>query len=224
MERTKAQRKAEREYEKKRGERSKVWAGVLYPESAPEDWLEKLRGLMVDALVSPLHDKDVNPTGEPKKAHYHVMLLFGSMKTAEQASEALRTFGCTVSPERVRNTRGYARYLCHMDNPEKYQYDRSGVVAVGGADYLSLIGLPTDKYDMLAQMMDWCDEQGIYGYATLARYARAHRPDWFRCLADNGTVMMKEYLKSARWEDEQAYGRALKRDASAKEGGGSDEA
>lgn len=204
MARSEAQKNADKAYEKKRSERSKVWAGVVYPDSAPEDWIDRLRSLMIDAFVSPLHDKDCNADGEVKKAHWHVLLMFGSMKTQEQAREAMEQFGCTVSPERVRNTRGYARYLCHLDNPEKCQYNQSDVIAIGGADYLTAIGLPTDKYDILIQMQDWCDANKVYGYATLVRYARSNRPDWFRCLADNGTVMMKEYLKSARWEDQIA--------------------
>lgn len=201
MARTEAQKNADKAYEKKREARSKVWAGVVYPESAPQDWQDKLRELLIDAFISPLHDKDCNADGEVKKAHWHVMLMFGSMKTAAQAKEAFQSFGCTVEPQRVRNTRGMARYLCHMDNPDKYQYNQADVVAIGAADYLSAIGLPTDKYDILIQMQDWCDANKVYGYATLVRYARSNRPDWFRCLADNGTVMMKEYLKSARWED-----------------------
>ena len=53
--------------EKKENLKKRNWTFVLYPESAPSDWIEqlKLSGLM--CAVSPLHDKDVNPTGEPKK-------------------------------------------------------------------------------------------------------------------------------------------------------------
>ena len=152
MARTEAQKNADKAYEKKREARSKVWAGVVYPESAPQDWQDKLRELLIDAFISPLHDKDCNADGEVKKAHWHVMLMFGSMKTTAQAKEAFQSFGCTVEPQRVRNTRGMARYLCHMDNPDKYQYNQADVVAIGAADYLSAIGLPTDKYDILIQM------------------------------------------------------------------------
>ena len=42
------------------------WAFVLYPESAPEDWKEQLRLSGLQGAISPLHDKDINPTGEPK--------------------------------------------------------------------------------------------------------------------------------------------------------------
>ena len=52
--------------------RSRSYATVVYPESAP-DFLERLNDLKVPCFVSPLHDKDINPTGEAKKPHYHVL-------------------------------------------------------------------------------------------------------------------------------------------------------
>ena len=39
----------------------------------------------VPAFISPLHDKDMNPTNEPKKPHYHVIITFDSVKTTEQS-------------------------------------------------------------------------------------------------------------------------------------------
>ena len=53
-------------------------------------------------------------------------------------------------------------------------------------------------------MMDFVDEQGKYAYAYLLRFARANRPEWFRCLCDNGTYVMKEYCKTAAFDARQA--------------------
>lgn len=53
-------------------------------------------------------------------------------------------------------------------------------------------------------MMDFVDEQGQYSYAYLLRFARANRPEWFRCLCDNGTYVMKEYCKTAAFDARQA--------------------
>lgn len=47
--------------------RYRNFATVVYPESAPENWLEILAEQFVPAFVSPLHDLDVNPTGEVKR-------------------------------------------------------------------------------------------------------------------------------------------------------------
>ena len=64
----------------KRVGRTRNFATVVYPDSAPADWKEKLDQLHVAAFISPLHDKDINPNGEPKKAHYHVLVMFEGQK------------------------------------------------------------------------------------------------------------------------------------------------
>ena len=58
------EREAKRRYDKKRaGTRTRNFATVVYLESAPADWMEQLDQHHIAALVSPLHDKDKNPSG-----------------------------------------------------------------------------------------------------------------------------------------------------------------
>lgn len=183
--------------------RSQNWATIVYPESAPKDWLDILGNLKIEVLVSPLHDKDKNPTGEEKKAHYHVIIIFPSVKTEEQAKEVFETFG-GVGAERVASIRGYARYLCHLDNPEKHIYDTKQVLSFGGADYFSLITLVTDKYVTLAEILDFCDDNDVMYYSQLIRWCRQNKFEWFRVLCDGGSFMVKEYLKTAEYERKHA--------------------
>lgn len=178
--------------------RTRNFATVVYPDSAPENWQEILSDQFVPAFISPLHDKDKNPTGEPKKSHWHVMLMFDGVKTIDQAAEIFEKIG-GVGCEVVQSQRGYARYLCHMDNPEKEPYNAENVRQLCGADYNGSIGLVIDKYKALGEMIDYCDENGIVSYSELLKYCRMERFDWFRVLCDNGTVVMKEYLKSKLW-------------------------
>ena len=117
--------------------RTRNWATVVYPESAGENWVDKLKALIVPALISPLHDKDTNADGTAKKNHYHVMVLFDGVKTQEQARDVFDEIA-GVGAEPIKSVRAYARYLCHMDNPEKAQYDVSDVQTLGGVDYQSL--------------------------------------------------------------------------------------
>lgn len=180
--------------------RARAWASVVYPESMPENFFDIIGEMKVPVLVSPLHDKDINPTGEEKKAHYHVLMYFEGKKSLSQVSELTSSFG-GVGCEKVASLRGYARYLCHLDNPEKHQYSVEEVRAFGGIDYMSTIGLPTDRYKAIGEMMDFIDEQGITSYAKLLRYSRNNRFDWFRILCDNSTYTIKEYLKSITWEN-----------------------
>lgn len=178
--------------------RTRNFATVVYPESAPEGWQDILVEQFVPSFISPLHNEDINPTGESKKEHYHVVIMFDSVKTCEQAKEIFEKIG-GVGCEVVQSLRGYARYLCHLDNPEKHQYKIEDVRCLCGADYTSTIGLATDKYKAVGEIIDFCIEKHIVSYAQLLIYARNERYDWFRVLCDNGTVVVKEFLKSLEW-------------------------
>ncbi len=184
---------------KKPDSRARNFATVVYPESAPEGWLDKLTELMIPAFVSPLHDKDENPGGEPKKLHHHVIVMFEGKKSNEQIQEIFDLIG-GVGLEVVKSIRGYARYLCHLDNPEKAQYSPDEVRSFCGADYMGTIGLPIDKYKAIGDMMQFVKDEGITAYSDLLDYSLIHRPDWFRTLCDNGSYVMKEYIKSYSWK------------------------
>ena len=45
-------------------QRTRNFATVVYPDSAPDNWLSALEDTHVTSCVSPLHDQDVNPDGE----------------------------------------------------------------------------------------------------------------------------------------------------------------
>lgn len=189
--------------EKQRDTRARNFATVVYPESAPEGWMSILDEMHIPAFVSPIHDKDLNPTGEEKKAHYHVVIMFDGKKTMDQARDVFSQIG-GVGCERVSTIRGYARYLCHLDNPEKTQYKIEDVTALSGADYTGVIGLPIDRYKTIREMCIFCRENDVDSFADLSDYAMENQFDWFRILCDSGAVYMREYLRSRTWTKEKA--------------------
>jgi len=182
----------------KRETRVRNFATVVYPESEIENWRGILQDMCVPAFISPLHSLCEDPDGAKKKPHYHVLLMWDSVKTMTQAQDVAAKIG-GVGCEIVQSLRGYARYLCHLDNPEKTQYEIDRVIALSGADYLTIIGLPSDKYKCIGEMIDFCDDNLIISFSDLLRYARQHRYDWFRLLCDNSAFVMKEHLKSMCW-------------------------
>lgn len=181
--------------------RTRNYATVVYPESAPADWIRLLQEQCVPALISPLHNKDLNTDGTPKKEHYHVMILFDGVKTIEQAKEVFEVIG-GVGIEPIKCARAYARYLCHLDTytPNKARYDVEDVISCSGADYQTMINLAADKYSAIGEMIEFCLQNGIVSYAQLLLFAKDSRKDWFRVLCDNGTVTMVQFLKSHYWE------------------------
>lgn len=180
--------------------RTRNYATVVYPESAPDDWISIIDGERIPTLISPCHDRDINQSADntPKKPHYHVIVMFSSVKTKAQAKAIFDKIG-GVGCEAVQSIRGYARYLCHLDNPEKAQYDQAGVIALNGADYFSNIEIATDKYKAIKEMIQWCKSNDVVSYATLFEYAMEERTDWFRVLCDSSTMVVKEYLRSYAW-------------------------
>ena len=121
--------------------RARGYAFLLYPESAPEDWRSIIDDWHVPWAESPLHDQDVNPgTGEVKKAHWHILLNFDSVKSYDQVTELLSQLGdgATV-PQKLNSVKAMLRYFCHMDNPEKFQYSRDDIIGHGGLDVDDLL-------------------------------------------------------------------------------------
>ena len=63
---------------------------------------------------------------EKEKPHYHVILSYKGNKSFEQIDEIARLLHAPI-PQRVNSLTGAVRYLTHMDNPEKYQYESSDI-------------------------------------------------------------------------------------------------
>lgn len=188
-----------------REQRTRNFATIVYPDSAPKDWIEKLNQLHVAALISPLHDKDKNPSGEPKKPHYHVMIMFEGKKDYENQIKPIFDEIGGVGRETVNSARGYARYLCHLDNPEKAQYEPSEVRCMGGADYTDITNLPTDNRKMLADIMGYIQENEIFSFAEFIDLSRIYHPDWFNLVVNTSGWIVKEFIKSLEWERSTGY-------------------
>ena len=184
---------------KKKDDRTRNWTFVVYPESAVENWREVIDELHVPWVESPLHDKDKNPDGEPKKAHWHVAMFFSTKKSYEQILAITESIKATI-PQRVENAKGMVRYFCHMDNPEKFQYSKTDIVAHGGVDiakYLTNTG--GDRLKVLAEMQEWIDENDCTEFSELARYAVQERfDDWYEVIATQSTLFLNTYIRSKR--------------------------
>lgn len=194
-------------------DRSRNWATVVYPDSALDNWIDLLRDLCISCFVSPLHDKDKD--GEvDKKAHYHVLCKFNSMKSRSQVLEIFEKFS-GVGAEKINDFRSYSRYLCHLDQPQKAQYNISDVVSIGDLDYLSIIGSAADKYIVISDILKYIDTHQDtikYSFSKLLRYCRDNEETWFRALCDNCSYVIKEYLTSCEWEMKKENDEAKLRD------------
>jgi len=179
--------------------RTRNWAIILYPDSAPANWRSIIDDMHIEWVESPLHDKDVNGDEHDKKAHWHIMLMFGGVKTYDQIRELTEPLNCP-SPQKCQSAKGMVRYMAHLDNPEKYQYGTADIIAHGGVDIADLLK-PTssERYDCIRSMMEFVRSERITEFQDLMDYASVNRfEDWFPLLCDSSAIVMINYIKSIR--------------------------
>lgn len=105
--------------------RSENWTLTLYTDNeADKRTLEYITKNFNYAYI--LHNKDINKeTGEIKKEHIHVVIKLENARTIKSIAEELYIEENRV--EKVRNYRKMIRYLLHLDNKEKYQYNKEEI-------------------------------------------------------------------------------------------------
>lgn len=120
--------------------RSRSFAFIVYPDSTCYDYkglLSALSRLGVACAVSPLHV----PDSDTKKPHYHILLTFDGVKSIESLENLTDivtgdlfdfkkicnffNIGKSDFPHFmiVNSVCGYYRYLIHLDNIDKQQFD-----------------------------------------------------------------------------------------------------
>lgn len=179
--------------------RTRNWTFVLYEDSAPSDWVDILDNEHIEWIESPWHDKDYNADGTSKKKHKHILLLFGGVKSYEQVKEITDKLGQPI-PQRTHNAKAMVRYMVHMDNPEKAQYNQSDIVAHGGVDLAELLRpSSSERYTLLREMINYIRSAGVTEFQDLVDYASSeHYDDWFPLLCDNSSYFIGQYIKSQR--------------------------
>ena len=185
--------KNQRESAKKR-----TWTFVLYPESAPENWREqiKISGLM--AAISPLHDKDTNPTGEPKKPHYHVLLVYSGPTTYNAVAKFTASLNSTI-PQALESVRGMYRYFSHKDNPEKYQYNESEILTLNGFNIADLVELTRSEVNEIKKgILSIIREIDFIEYADLVDFLVDNDLMVEYDVAVNNTFFFNSYIASRR--------------------------
>ena len=180
------------------GKRTNYYACIVYYESMKAEWERILEDTHIPAFISPLHDKDLDSEGNLKKPHYHILLLFESLKSQTQAEDIFALIN-GVGCERVLSVRGYSRYLIHLDSPDKAQYNAEDIIELSGANYQSMIRLPQDRYSVIKEIIEYCCQNDIDHFAEVLEYAKDNRQDWFTVLIDGCSVVLINYLKSRSW-------------------------
>ena len=175
------------------------WAFLLYPESAPSDWVDRLQATGLCCAISPLHERDIDPTGVPKKAHYHVILCY-SGPTSYNVVKSLTDSLQQPHPQPLEQVKGYYRYFTHMDNADKAQYSSSDIRHINGFDISDYADLTRSEVNSIkSQLIQLCRNLGIVEYSQLMDYLLDNSMKTEFDIASSNTLFFDRYLSSSRY-------------------------
>ena len=180
------------------------WTAIVYPDSAPKNWREILDETHYRWVESPLHDKDVNPDGEIKKAHWHILLSADGPISENTVKEVFKKLN-TPEIKKVGSARGLVRYMIHMDNPEKYQYDINDIKGHNGAEVESYFELtPTNRLSVLKEMVIYIRDNQVDNFSDFVMTCIEKSDDWFSVAMNSNTIGLNKVI-DAEWQKKQRY-------------------
>ena len=186
----------------KKVEKGRNFAWLIYPESAPKDWKERLEKLDIPMAISPLHDKDVREidlstidelTAEEqatlkagkklyKKAHWHGLGHLDGPITAEGFRLKLKRAlgdGVVSHVEIVDGVKSYYDYLTHESKDaikkKKHKYDKADLTFINNFDIDRYITLDVeDKEDLFNEICDIIDDHDLANMRELKNFVKYH--------------------------------------------------
>ena len=177
--------------------RGRNWTFIVYPESAPDNWIEVLRDLYcLTFCVSPLHDADTNEDGSPKKPHYHVALSFEGNKSQAQIQDIANSVsGTLVFP--IQSMQGMIQYFIHKNNPEKHQYNKDDITCYGGFEIEPYFAPSSSALERMACEIDqFIIDNGICEFDDLYQKARIISKDWAYIIRNRNTQFYKAWMQN----------------------------
>lgn len=194
--------------------KSKYFCAVLYPDSTTYDTDKLIKALAQEHLtfaLSPIHDKDVEEDGSPKKAHYHLLLAYSSATTLNNIRGWFNA--CGMPESELHSVRvcasgvGYYRYLSHKDNPEKAQYNSKDIRVFNDSDELfkKFSKTASEKIDDLVRIFQIVDELNTISFHSLIQYLMLNERDLFKLITSSSAlaICVKEYQRSLEYDSKR---------------------
>lgn len=172
--------------------------------------------------MSPVHNQDV-ADGKPVKAHYHVILSFKNPQRVQTIIDLLQSYFGDPTQKLIQDERdkelkssinGIAkpmilkdimkstRYLAHLDNQEKAQYDRNFIVCnelFPLFKYLQKGAL--SHTERVKQIIDIIDDKHIRELHELVRLLKADKDEVYFATFKHSYNFFKSYIDSLRFSE-----------------------
>lgn len=178
--------------------KTRAWSFILYPDSAPENWLDILNDRHVPFCISPFHDKDVKADGSPKKGHYHVLYISDGPAYFKSCLAFMHMVG-GVRLEPVHSLRGSVRYHLHLDDPKKFPYKQEDMICLAGFDPSEFLAISDIQMeDVSRSMTEYVLSHGIGEYRDFASVCLNRNRYWYKILTEHHPRHFQFLINSLR--------------------------
>lgn len=175
------------------------WAFVVYPDSLPKNYEEIIQNLGLPMAFSPLHDSDIDPTGEKKKPHFHVICYYENTTTYKNVKENVTDVLNGTIPIKLESMVGMYRYHLHLDNPEKHQYDDRLRHFYNGFDVSKVSALTTTEVNKICkEIQDMIIKYHFCEYSDLLDFLKDNELNDIYDVAMNKSYFFNTYIRSRK--------------------------
>lgn len=181
----------------------RLWGWLVYPEDyASMDEIKQLcADLHIPMMMSPVH----KPEKGCEKEHIHCMCVLNGNQTRKAMLEALEGFH-VKHVEKIVSRIGYERYLCHLDDVDKIQYDPTDITCFGGA--YPAFALEKEYRDGFVMVSKLIEQMGITVYADLASLVAFDYPELIESLnrySAHFNNVCRSRFELAKWGNNVTY-------------------
>lgn len=185
--------------------KTRAWSFFLYPDSASENWLDILHSFKCPFCISPLHDKDIKPDGTPKKPHYHIIYISEGPCYFKTCLVFMHQLG-GVFLEPVHSLRGAVRYHIHMDDPQKYPYNRDDIICTAGFDPSEFFEISEIEITNTSKAMsEYILSHGIDEYNDFVSVCLGRNGFWYKILTERQGRHFENLIHSLRYSGTTSF-------------------
>lgn len=204
MPKTKEQQSPPEDAAKRLNKSLRYWKFLIYPDSCGGGWnndvdyeglLDRLEELGLQLFLSPIHNRDLDESGNFKKPHMHVLAYVPGKKSYKTMCEMLQPFGVATVKE-VTDHEVDEQYWCHLNcrNKEvKPEYPVSACVSLNG--YVPTGLLKETRHGNLRKLWSLIEENGMIYFCDLMNEVMKNYPNLIEDL-NRYMGLLDKYLQS----------------------------
>lgn len=180
--------------------KSRYWTFILYDDSRPDDWKDRLIRTHLPVDISPCHDRDIknHQTGEIDKPHRHVMLCFDGPTTRNNVNQISQGELNATTCFQVYSVKGLHDYFVHPEDTCKVPYAEADRIMLNGFDVSNYTQMTSKEEIILVKaIMDQIKKLKINEYCDLVEFAAGEDIQMYDYIIHH-TVFFNAVLTSKR--------------------------